>query len=498
MRKTNTLRRASAALALAVGVLAITSTGAGAAGSTPAILEGFSNATALKMKITVPAVDALRASLAKAGISSADLPKSNIAGAVLEQAISVNSASAQKKGSAASAQGFAAPGIGSFLTRSSKSSCASASCADHASDPGQTLTVLEQVAPGGIGTIEVATADSLTTSYLDSLNKTGHVKVDLDATKLLGKGGALEAVGGALSTLASTVNAEVLTKINPVIQQVIDASGDAALKPVTDELKRYITLGQIKPLPDPSSNKLLGLEVLTSRANIGREVRKGTTGLLSSAAATVEDVNVLNGWVTIDTVKLRSEAYANGVKGGASATSSSSILGGTIGGLLNIDIDEGDLNRLTNPATLKGLLRDNAPAGLESGVEDVAAAIDLLYNVAGVTVEFLPTSKVALPSGRVARAEAGTLRITVAPKIPLLANGVTPAGSVVPRLAADDYVSTGLSMVLDFPSVEVEASAGEVQCLGRCINRTGVGTPWLAVLLMFAAAFAVKRYGFAK
>lgn len=497
MRKTTTLRRASAALVLAVGVLAVTGTGAGAAVVTPAILDGFANSQALKIKLVVPAIDDLKGRLAAAGIPVAAVPNTNVAGVTLEQAISVNSGNARKQGSTASASGFAAAGIGALINRSARTSCSTSSCPNGESTAAlPKTTLLGQVADGGIGSIEVAAADSLTSTFLDTKNRTGFVEVDLDASKLLGPGGTLAAVGGALTTLANTVNTAVLPTVNPVIKNFTDTvNGLDAIKPVRDELSRYATIGEIKPLPDPAATKLLSLDVLASEANVVREARNNTTGLLATASSKIADLSVLGGWVSVDSAALTSSAYANGIKAAAEATSNAKIVGATLGGLLNVDISEADLARLTNPETLKGVLRGTAPAGFETQVEDVAAAIDLVNSIAGVTVEFLSDSKTALPNGRFAKAEAGTLRITVAPKIPILANGVTPAGSAVPRLAADDYVSTGLSLQIDLPTTEVQVSAGEVLCVGRCANRTGVGTAWGAILLLFAAAFTVKRFG---
>lgn len=499
MTKTTTMRKGAAALVLAVGVLAITGTGAGAAVESPAILDGFANSQALKIKLVVPALDDLKASLIAAGIPITAVPNTNVAGVSLEQAISVNSGNARKQGATAASSGFAAAGIGALVNRSARSSCSSSSCTEGESTAVLAKTQLLGPAnpPTGIGSIEIAPSNSMSSTFLDTKNRTGLIAVELDARDLLGPNGTLSVVGNALTTLANTVNSAVLPVVNPAVQSFIDTiDGLDAIKPVRDELYRYATLGQIKPLPDPAATKLLSLDVLSGTANVGQEVRGNTNGLLSTASSNIADLKVLGGWVSVDSARLTSTAYANGTVASADATNNALIAGATLGGLLNVDISKSDLKRLTDPETLKNVLRETVP-GLDTQVEDVAAAIDLVYNIAGVSVDFLPSTKSVQPNGRFARAEAGTLRITIAPQIPILANGVTPAGSAVPRLAADDYVPTGLKLTIDLPSTEVQASAGEVKCVGRCGSRTGVGTAWGAIMLLFGGAFLVKRFGLA-
>lgn len=505
MTKTTMIRKGAAALVLAVGALAITGTGAGAAVTTPDTLDGFANSTALKVKLVVPSPDELKARLVAAGIPVSAIPNTNISGITLEQAIAVNSGNARKQGSVTSASGFAASAIGSLLNRSARSSCSRAACTE-----GESSTILPKTTllgpvspPAGIGSIEIGAADSMTSSFLDTKNRTGLVTVDLDARQLLGAGGSLSVVGNALTSLTSTVNNSVLPVVNPVIQTFIDTiDGLDVAKPVRDELYNYATLGQVKPLQDPTTTKLLSLDVLSSDANVVRETQENTVGLKSTSSANIADLKILGGWVSVDSLKLSSLAYANAASATATATNNSTVVGATLGGLVNVDISKSDLVRLTDPETLSNVIRETVP-GLDTQVEDVVAAIHLLYNIAGIKVELLPAVEekdVARDkSASVAYAKAGTIRITVEPKIPVLANGVTPAGSAVPRFGADDYVSTGLSLTVDLPATEVKATAGTVKCIGGpgCPPPTGVGTAWGAILLLFGAAFTVKRFGFA-
>lgn len=497
MKKTTTLRKGAAALVLAVGVLAITGTGAGAA-TTPGVMAGFANAEALKVKLVVPALDDLKAALVAAGVPVAAIPATNVMGVSLEQKLSVNSANVRKGGSTIESTGFAAAGIGALMNRSAQSSCRTTACSE-----GESMSVLPRTAlaapltpPATIGSIEVGAAESISRTGLDTTNHTGVVDLELDAAQLLGPDSPLAVVGGALTSLSNIVNTTVIPTVNPVIKTFLSTiEGVEATKAVRDELDRYASIGEIKPMKDPAITQLVSLKVLPSHADVVQHAPSTANGLRATASAGIADLDILGGWVSVGSAKLEALAYANGVEGSSESKSvaNAKVIGATIGGLLGIDISEADLVRLADPETLKKTLRDTVP-GLEAQVDDVAAAIDLLYNVAGVKIDYLE-KRTPPATPRTAYAKAGTLRITVAPKIPILANGVTPAGSVVPRLAADDYVSTGLSLVIDLPSVEVQSTSGGVACVGRCATRTGVGTAWGAIFLLFGAAFTVKRFG---
>jgi hypothetical protein len=123
----------------------------------------------------------------------------------------------------------------------------------------------------------------------------------------------------------------------------------------------------------------------------------------------------------------------------------------------------------------------------------------MLYNIAGITVENVGTQIVK--QANFASAKAGTLRITVAPKLPVLGSLSQLTGGAVPSLDSIKYVSTGIALQIELPNSSAASSVGAA-VLGKTFPgpkaRTGVGTPFALAFVLIGAAIVVKRYALAK
>ena len=160
------------------------------------------------------------------------------------------------------------------------------------------------------------------------------------------------------------------------------------------------------------------------------------------------------------------------------------------------------LNGTALSKTLTGVLEK---AGVPTDqVSQLTGAVNMLYKIAGISVENVGTSIVKTAS--FASAKAGTMRITVAPQIPVLSdllsslNSGTAAASAL-NLNAVKYVPSGIVLSLELPNSSAASGVG-AKVLGKTFPgpkaRTGVGTPFAIAFVLIGAAVLVKRFALAK
>jgi len=509
----STFRRSAAALAVAIGMLAVSGTGASAAANgLPAILNGVADSQALRITLTLPSSDSLKAALNKVNPNleavTSVLP-GGLLGQTIEQTISLQHGELLRSATSSvadHASGFASP-LQGLLGGADKvaSRCDGNGCDKAQAMSLQSINVLEQVIPGGIGTIQIAGAESTTKSLVDTRNASRLAKVNLRLAPLFAIEG-LEPVAEALRTLTSTLNEQVLPVVNDsVIAPVADIVNGALDGTVLEEA---IEVGEIKDIPDLTKVNLLDLTVLDSHANVTPFTPKsgpgaGVKGLLASSASKVANLDILglgdNAWAHVGAVGLNTSSFANGVKGAATAGSDVEIVGADLGGLLGLSIPVATLRDLTDGTALKDVID-----GLDLPVEnDLLNAVDLLYNVAGITIDTFTETTNIDPKGNFANASAGTIAITVEPKL-ITESGLTKltgglgGANIIPALGKNDFVSTGLRLQVLLPNASSGVSIGDVKGGFTSPPRTGVGVPLLGAVALIGAAVLVRRFALAK
>lgn len=503
--KTGSARRMAATTVAAFGLTALLAPSAGAA-SMPPVLSGEAKATALTVTVSIPSLAELRSALIAAGYPVSALPSVDILDDTLS--LVVASTDAQSTHSPGTtdidamnvASGWAAPLLGKPVSApKSQTRCDTTSCANSVSVAKDTIVL---PAPLDLGKIDIAGAHSSTTSYFDTVSETGLIDVDLSMGRLIGSGAPLAAIGTALDQVRTAVNSNVVPPLNDSIDTVNAAlNGVAPLQPLKRELDRIITVDHIKPLPDLRTVDLVTGRVLGSHSSLADATRANVTGLQAKAESQIVNLEVLGGWASIDSIHVLAEAYANGIKGKNDATSVSNtdIVNASLGGLLGIHVSAADLEHLLDPATLKGVVRDTLPPAASAAVDEIAAAIDIIYNVSNVTLERLSSSKLVSPAGVKAQATSNSLRLRVAPQIPNFAK-LTAAGAGVPRLAKSDYTPSGLVISIDLPSASAAVAATNVLpvCIGSCVPITGVEHKVLFGLMLLGLAIGVRRYALSR
>jgi hypothetical protein len=532
MKVRNSLRRSAAVFVVAVATFVAAGSGAQAAPALPSVLNGVADAQALHIELSLPTLPALQNTLSKVlGVPTAALPAlpaqlTSLLSTVgnLDEVVSLNHGEVMHgvTKSVDHALGFANPLTGTLdsvlKTLGVNSTAVSSSCTKNAGCtssnplPSQLQNGLNIALPAGLGSIKIAGAQSLTSNVLNTQNLTGLVDIKLGLSGLLGTGGALAPVGAAIKQLTDTLNTQVITAVNgalgPVIDQLNGAIQQTPLAPVKAELDKLITLNKvINAIPDLTKADLLDLSVLTAGANVVKAVgASGATGIMSSSNSKIANLDILklgnaNGWAHVDAINLATKAFADGVKADSIASAVQSITGGNLGGLLGLHISNGDLADLLNgkalTSTLQQVLKQaNVPANVG---DSLVGAVKMLYNIAGITVENVGTQIVK--QANFASAKAGTLKITVAPKLPVLGSLSSLAGGAVPSLDSIKYVSTGIALQIELPNSSAMSAMGAT-VLPVHFNtphaRTGVGTPFALAFILIGAAILVKRYALAK
>lgn len=519
MGKTSSvLRRSASALAVAIAMMAITGPATAAEGDLPKILNGKAEAQALNIKLTLPSAVAEALANLRETLEGADtdldfsaIPKDGI----IEQTVGLtqgNVLRAVDETTEDKASGFALPLQGLLNVPAAETQCEDADGCDASEKTGAVNQDLAIEGVGSLGSVEVAGGKSTSASPVDTRNTTALAKVRLALGSLIAEGEDLEAVGDALDDLRKTVN-EVLPDVNKAIADAygtLQTTLGEAGAPVLDLIEQFITIGELQEIPDLREEDLLNLTVLGSNADVFPKNNGGTTGLLARSSSKVADVDILGGWATIDAVGLETESFANGVAGEAKAKSDVQVAGVNLGGLLNVDIPEQGLADLANPETIKAKIME-AVADQEQEVQDAAAqvvtAFDVLYNIAGVSVELFKEETDVDPDGWGASANAGTLKITVAPQTPVLSDD--PAALAAALMTGDiEYTPTGLKLEISLPNAESAVGLGNVfssGCIGECNpksfvlpGRTGVATPLLAGMFLLGMAVFVRRFAMTK
>jgi len=539
MKVRNSLRRSAAVLTVVVATFVAAGSGAQATPALPSILNGVADAQALHLKLALPTLAGLQNTLSSVlGVPTSALPAlpaqlTSLLNSVsnLDEVISLNHGEVMHgiTKTVDHALGFANPLTGSLdsvlKTLGVNSTVVSSGCTKNAGCtssnalPSQLQNGLEIALPQGLGTIKIAGAQSITKNLTDTQNLTGLVNVKIGLSGLLGAGAPLAAVGDQLQKLTDTLNQQVISQVNkalaPVISTLQDKIAQTPLAPVQDELNKLVDLkGVINAIPDLTKADLVDLSVLTAGANVVKSVgQSGATGVLSTSNSQIANLDILklgsaNGWAHIDAISLLTKAFADGVKSDAIAEASSHATRGDIGGLLGLHISNNDLAGLLNgtalSSTLQGVL---TKAGVDPAqVSQLTGAVNMLYKIAGITVQNVGTNIIKTAS--FASAKAGTLKITVAPQIPVLTDLVsslasgTAAASAL-NLNAIKYVPSGIVLSLELPNASAVSAMGNVKgvsCVSLCSHnpRTGVGTPFAIAFILIGAAIVVKRYALAK
>lgn len=359
---------------------------------------------------------------------------------------------------------------------------------------------LNAALPLDIGHVKLGAGASKITcvgSMFDLASETALTQVKLNLASLVGSNGQLAAVGDALRTLTTQVNSTVLPVVN---QQVDTAKGvlegvlpEAGKK----ELDKLVTIGHIKELPNLDAVDLLSFTVLGSNANISPLEKSGRTSFLAKNDSKVVDVSVLGGWAKIGVIGLSTETYANGNAADAIAKANVKINEIDLGGLLGINLQNETLRDLADVESTKAKLEALTPEAAKPALQELFAAVDLLYNIAGLDVEIAKTK--TLKGANQALAEAGTVTLRLEPKLPDLAAltaAVTSGNGVIPRLTKDQFKSAGVIVEVDFPTAASQVAIGKAQ--GVAFARTGIGTPWLIAMALIGLALVVRRFAVAK
>jgi hypothetical protein len=537
MKVRNTIRRSAAVLVVAVATFVAAGSGAQAAPTIPDVLNGVADAQALHLKLQLPTLAGLQNTLAGVlGVPAASLPAlpaqvTQLLSTVsnLDEVISLNHGEVMHGVTKAvdHALGFANPLTGTLdpllKTLGVNSTAVTSGCSKGAGCtssnplPSQLQKGLDIQLPAGLGEIKIAGAQSITPNMLSTQNLTGLVNVKLGLSGLFGQVPALASVKTAIQQLTDQLNTQVIGQINsvlgPVITQLQDTIATTPLAPVQDELNKLITLkGVLNAIPDLTQADLVDLSVLTAGANVVNHVgASGAMGVLSTSNSQIANLDILklgsgNGWAHIDAISLLTKAFANGVKSDAIAEAKSSATGGDIGGLLGLHISNADLADLLNGTalskTLTGVLQK---AGVPTDqVAQLTGAVNMLYKIAGISVENVGTSLVKTAS--FASAKAGTLKITVAPQIPVLGDLLTSltsgtAAASALNLNAVKYVPSGIVLSIEAPNASAASGIG-ARVLSKTFPgpkaRTGVGTPFAIAFVLIGAAVLVKRFALAK
>lgn len=409
-------------------------------------------------------------------------------------------------------------GVRVFLKAASKCRNEGTNCATIENAPGVEIPLAD------LGVVEVGSGSSAAEGIFEwaprvhSQSALTHVNIGLES--LLAPGQPLAALGDVLRTLTTTINTSVLPVVAGAVGDVRDAvQGNPTGRQVLDLLDEYVEIEigdetTVNPIPNLDEVDLLDLTVLGADGLLNSEKGKpaelpdGTvihdgTGVRASASSKVADISVLGGWVTIGAIGLDTTAFANMVQGAADANAEVTVADVNLGELLGLRIPVEGIRNLADREVLKAKLRELAPPAAQAAIEELIAAVDMLYNIAGLTVDVFPTARGRMladgscggkgPSALDACAEAGTLRLVVEPKIPdtaLLLEEL--AKGRVPRLAPDDYKPVGLLLEVEFPQAASRVNLQAVQA--SFFNRTGVPTHWIAAIVLIGVALAVRRF----
>jgi hypothetical protein len=370
-----------------------------------------------------------------------------------------------------------------------------------------------------LGDIKIAGAQSVTNNLLNTKNLTGLVNVKIGLGGLFNAVPQLAQVRDAIQNLTKQLNDQVIGTVNgvlstlvPQLNNIIDST---PLAPVKAELDKLVSLNDvINAIPDLTQADLLDMSILSGTADVTKAVgASGAVGVMSKSTSQIANLDILklgnqNGWAHIDAISLLTKAFADGVKNDAIAEASSHATRGDVGGLLGLHISNADLADLLNgnalTSTLTGVLQK---AGVPAAQLDaLTGAVKMIQQIAGISVDEVGS---AVSKGATfASAKAGTLKITVAPKIPVLGDLLSSLTSGTAASALDlnavKYVPSGIVLSLELPNSSAVSAMGVVKgvtCVSLCSTphaRTGVGTPYVIAFVMIGCALVVKRFALAK
>lgn len=501
MKQTTRSRRAVVAATAMIGLSAFLAPPAQSAEhAVPNIINGKAYAQALEVIVNIPSAAELQAALVEAGYPVGALPGLDLGRTTQTLVIASNHGEMTKTGDEGFSKGWAAPLLGSQSRPKSETRCATATCVDNAS---VLASQVKLPAPLDLGTIDIAGALSKSEGIFKTRNRTGAVDVGLNLGKLIGEGAVLAPIGAALETARTTINGPVRTQANSAIDKIVSTLDSLKpLDPIRDELDHYVTLGHLDPIPDLRTVDLLRTTVLSGNASLADQSAGDRLGVEAVGLTKIVDLSVFGGLVSADSISVKAEAFANGKKGlaRAAATPDADVLNVNLAGLLKVHLSSADLDRILNPETLKTPTRDTLKQlGLTAAVESIENAIDLSYNIAGVSVEHLESASSAGPSGTVASAEANSFRLRIAPTLPKLA-ALTRGGAGIPKLAKSDFVPTGLSITIELPraTAAVASPTAFGVCIESCTPITGVENKAIFGMLLLGLALGVRRFAFSR
>lgn len=501
----STIRRGAALVAMALGMLSISGSGASAVGAKlPEILNGQSDATALQLSIDIPKLGDIQRALAEAGVDTTvlDLDMLGLPAINIRQNISLTQGQVLRSIDPSIkdvASGFAAVAQGDLLNEAVETACGGPVCGDNKGTSGTRVDL-----PLDLGYIQLLGADSVTSSLVDTRNATKLAEVLVDLAPVIGDGGPLAPVGAALDDLTEVLNTTVIPTINPVLEQVETTLRNVLPDGIESKIVDLIVdnIGPIKPVPSLSTVDLINLTVLGAQADVYPEVRGGVEGLLATSSSKIADLNILGDWATLGAVNLETSAFANGKKGQANAKSVIDIVDADLGGALGINITGEEFAALTDAEYLYNAIREDVGAlpELKPVFEELAAATKLLAQIAGIKVTLFEKVERVDPNGNSAEAAARSVLVEVSPAVPKVGaltaalQEAVAAGRVVPVLDEDDFVSTGIRVAVELPKSAASVSLGSV--LGRTPPppTTGVATPLLAGLMLLGGAMTVRRF----
>jgi LPXTG-motif cell wall-anchored protein len=396
---TSLRRRSTAVLALAMasGITLAVSVPAGAATThAPAYYQGVTSANVLSVALNLP--------VAVPGIPAN--PAVNLIG-VTGNAVHNTLATGSKTTSEAKAllaSGSLADALG--LTKAETATLTNPS----ASDPGQAVNA-DPVADLQVGGL---------TANVGALTNTATANLLSGNVARLGSLLDVKSAAGSATTLLSSLQSQVNQVSNTVTGQVNNALnqiGQALQQPgltqqATQQLDQIQAAVQaVQSKIDSIVNNVGNTAVVTFKTlQAGQSIAPASNAAVAKANATLLNLNVLSGLVTVSGFESTATAIANGVAGGASATFSGHkpiVAVGTP--VLTATLDESGINIQDATGALPSQVQDTVNTALST----LNTALNTLLNTLGVHLTFVPGHSTASPDGKFASATGPEYDIVV-------------------------------------------------------------------------------------
>ncbi len=408
------------ALALATGTLVVAGTGSAGAASVPVpdVFGGHATGTAIRLTINLPTPIPL------------DVPVLGDISSIVQEISFVDGNTAKSAAPQVSvakavlSNGTIAP-LQDVLGISVESSLAGKST-DSKALLAQNVQGLIDV---GIGQITSSVAPDTATSALTSSSSSSlaSVKVGLGGLDLPVKAD-LDALINSLQDTVDETQGTVTATVDNALA-ALDSATEGATAPVTEQINAV--KGELTNLLDSLQNTLLNLSSSTNIVELGilkstENITRAGSMVTAKATSEVGGLNILNGLVTLETVKTESISSANGTKGSAAADTLTTLAHLKVGDVLDLKLTSKGLEGSINGTQLPDVAKD--------AVKTVIDAVNGVLVTAGVQISDGVTTSDVDPNGKYARSDSTGVGISVNPlhaAKPLVFVQLVPAGTAV-------------------------------------------------------------------